>query len=58
MRRERFLTEQERIMLWSDLLAALAPFYPKGEEGGRPAADWAEKDAANVHRAAKLGAAR
>ena len=35
-RRERFLAELERITPWSDLLAALAPFYPKGEGRGRP----------------------
>lgn len=28
-RRERFLAELERITPWSELLAALAPFYPK-----------------------------
>ena len=35
-RRERFLMELERITPWSELLAALAPFYPKGEGRGRP----------------------
>ena len=35
-RRERFLAELERITPWSDLLAALAPFYPTGEGRGRP----------------------
>lgn len=35
-RRERFLAELERIAPWSELLAALAPFYPKGEGRGRP----------------------
>ena len=35
-RRERFLAELERITPWSELLAALAPFYPKGEGRGRP----------------------
>ena len=35
-RRERFLSELERITPWSELLAALAPFYPKGEGRGRP----------------------
>ena len=35
-RRERFLAELERITPWSELLAALAPFYPKGGGRGRP----------------------
>jgi len=35
-RRERFLMELERITPWSELLAVLAPFYPKGEGRGRP----------------------
>ncbi len=35
-RRERFLPELERITPWSELLAALAPFYPKGGGRGRP----------------------
>ena len=35
-RRERFLGELDRITPWSELLAALAPFYPKGEGRGRP----------------------
>ena len=35
-RRERFLAELERITPWSELLATLAPFYPKGEGRGRP----------------------
>ena len=35
-RRERFLAELERITPWSELLAALTPFYPKGEGRGRP----------------------
>ena len=35
-RRERFLAELDRITPWSELLAALAPFYPKGEGRGRP----------------------
>jgi transposase, IS5 family len=35
-RRERFLKELARITLWSDLLSALAPFYPKGEGRARP----------------------
>jgi len=35
-RRERFLAELERITPWSELLAALARFYPKGEGRGRP----------------------
>ena len=35
-RRERFLAELERITPWPELLAALAPFYPKGSGRGRP----------------------
>ena len=35
-RRERFLAELDRITPWSELLGALAPFYPKGEGRGRP----------------------
>jgi IS5 family transposase len=35
-RRERFVTELERITRWSELRTALAPFYPKGEGRGRP----------------------
>ncbi|TIC80345.1 hypothetical protein [Crenobacter intestini] len=35
-RRKRFLAELERISPWSELLAALVPFYPKGGGRGRP----------------------
>ena len=37
-RRERFLNEMEKAVPWSELLAVIAPFYPKdpGVSGGRP----------------------
>jgi IS5 family transposase len=35
-RRERLLSELEAITPWAELLAALAPHYPKGEGRGRP----------------------
>jgi IS5 family transposase len=35
-RRERFLAEIEAVTPWSALLAAIEPFYPKGEGRGRP----------------------
>ena len=35
-RRERFLDEMNRIVPWADLVAAIAPFYPKPEGAGRP----------------------
>jgi IS5 family transposase len=35
-RRERFLAEIEAVTPWSALLAAIEPFYPKGEVRGRP----------------------
>ena len=35
-RREHFFAETDRITPWSELLAALAPFYPKGEGRSRP----------------------
>ena len=35
-RRERFLAEIEAITPWSSLVAALVPYYPKGEGRGRP----------------------
>lgn len=35
-RRERFLGEIEAITPWAALVAALLPYYPKGEGKGRP----------------------
>ena len=35
-RRDRFLTEIEAVTPWAGLLAAIDPFYPKGEGRGRP----------------------
>jgi IS5 family transposase len=37
-RRERFLNEMEKAVPWPELLAVIAPFYPKdpGPSGGRP----------------------
>jgi len=35
-RRERFLTEMERVIPWGELAAILEPFYPKPEGAGRP----------------------
>jgi len=35
-RRERFLAEIEAITPWAALVAALLPYYPKGEGKGRP----------------------
>jgi IS5 family transposase len=37
-RRERFLNEMEKAVPWAELLAVIAPFYPKdpGSGGGRP----------------------
>jgi transposase, IS5 family len=35
-RRDRFLAEIEAVAPWTDLLAVLEPFYPKGEGRGRP----------------------
>lgn len=35
-RRERFLAEIEAITPWAALVAALLPYYPKGEGRGRP----------------------
>lgn len=36
IRRERFLAEIEAVTPWSELVAALEAFYPKGEGRGRP----------------------
>ena len=36
-RREKFLSEMDRVVPWKDLCAVVAPFYPKGSSGaGRP----------------------
>jgi transposase, IS5 family len=35
-RRERFLGEIGALVPWAELIAAIAPFYPKGEGRGRP----------------------
>jgi IS5 family transposase len=35
-RRDRFLGEIEAVTPWSDLVAEILPFYPKGEGRGRP----------------------
>nr|WP_223995866.1 IS5 family transposase [Cupriavidus pampae] len=35
-RRERFLTEMESLVPWSRLIAAVEPYYPKGERGRPP----------------------
>ena len=35
-RRDRFLAQLEAVTPWSALVAAIAPFYPKGEGPGRP----------------------
>lgn len=35
-RRDRFLAEIEAVTPWEGLLAAIEPFYPKGEGRGRP----------------------
>ncbi len=35
-RRERFLTEMDRIVPWGDLCALIAPMYPKGGDGRPP----------------------
>jgi IS5 family transposase len=35
-RRERFLDEMNRVVLWADLVAAIEPVYPKAEGPGRP----------------------
>ncbi len=35
-RRDRFLTQLEALTPWAALVAAIAPFYPKGRGAGRP----------------------
>ncbi|MBL8398056.1 MAG: transposase, partial [Candidatus Accumulibacter sp.] len=35
-RREVFLAEMERVMLWSEVLGAIEPHYPKGKRGCPP----------------------
>jgi IS5 family transposase len=35
-RREQFLYEMDAMMPWSELLALIAPVYPKGEKGRKP----------------------
>ncbi len=35
-RRERFLTRMEEVLPWAQLLAVIAPHYPKGERGRPP----------------------
>jgi len=35
-RRERFLEEMNRVVPWMDLVAAIAPVYPKADGPGRP----------------------
>jgi IS5 family transposase len=35
-RREQFLDEMDLVMPWSELLALVAPQYPKGEKGRKP----------------------
>lgn len=35
-RRDRFLSEIEAVTPWSELVAEILPFYPKGEGRGRP----------------------
>jgi transposase, IS5 family len=35
-RRDRFLAEIEAVTPWTELVAALEPFYPKSEGRGRP----------------------
>jgi IS5 family transposase len=35
-RRERFLDEMNRVVPWTDLVAAIEPVYPKAEGPGRP----------------------
>ena len=37
-KRERLLGELEAITPWSDLLSALAPYYPNGQGRGRQCA--------------------
>lgn len=35
-RREKFLARMEEIIPWTQLLAVIEPFYPKGERGRPP----------------------
>jgi transposase, IS5 family len=35
-RREQFLTEMNRVVPWTDLVAVTTPVYPKAEGPGRP----------------------
>jgi hypothetical protein len=35
-RREKFLTEMDRIVPWGELCALIAPVYPKAGDGRRP----------------------
>ena len=35
-RRQRFLTEMEKVVPWSRLIAAVEPYYPKGKRGRPP----------------------
>ena len=35
-RREQFLTEMNRVVPWTDLVAVITPVYPKAEGPGRP----------------------
>ena len=35
-RREKFLARMETLIPWTQLLAVLEPFYPKGERGRPP----------------------
>ena len=36
MRRDRFLAQLKAVTPWAALVAAIAPFYPKGQGPGRP----------------------
>ena len=35
-RREKFLSDREKVVPWQDLCAVIAPYYPKGENGRPP----------------------
>ena len=35
-RREKFLSNMEKVVPWRDLCAVIAPYYPKGENGRSP----------------------
>ena len=35
-RRERFLSEMERVVPWAELLSELEAYYPKGKRGRPP----------------------